>query len=801
MPRHSPDGKRQNADMAVCTICSSNYLHCAVTLMKSVRQAHPEWLRFLLLVDKPQPLLDHLDVFSEVISIDDIGLPEPARFKFRYDILELNTACKPWILSWLLKNRKIGRILYLDPDIKIYSPLAELEKLSRRFNIVVTPHLTRPVDDRLHPGEIDILRSGTWNLGFIALRESRTTAAFLQWWKSRLEYNCVHDVDNGLFVDQKWIDLVPGLFSGVRPLRHEGYNVAYWNIGQRRIAQSDGTYTVNGKPLRFAHFSGFDAGRPEQVSIHQNRFTLRDLDSPAQDVYLGYRSDLEKNGHEEFKSLPYTFDFFDNGWPIPRVARRFYRSSKEYQRAAGSDPFASGYEYLNQPCREGEPPAPLLTRLMDFLWKSDKLLQRDFPNPEGANRRKFCNHFLTTIRDNHKLTDHYTRPVEASLGYGSTTRATRHNGKINTAGLGLNIIGYIRHEAGTGQSARQCCAAAASQQCLDWTVLNYDVGCYSRAEDHSFSHLVDQVNPHRFNLFHINADQMKTAYEYLGRRFFEEKYNIGYWAWELLDFPDAWADSFRHLDEIWVPSRFVREAIERKSPVPVTCIPHGVEFKVNGRAGTPVHNIPEGKFVFLSMYDCHSYQVRKNPQAVIEAFTRAFPKRDDVVLVIKRMNADSPYIESAKLDDVVHSDPRIQVIDSTLTREEVYALENHSDCFVSLHRSEGFGLGLAECMFLGKPVIGTNWSGNTEFMTSKNSCVVDYELIPLQKDHGPYEKGQLWAEPDVDHAAWYMKKLVADAAYAGKTGRAGQTTIRNDFSLQKTGGRYVDRLRDIARQL
>ena len=788
--------------MAVCTICSSNYLHCAVTLMKSVRGCHPEWPRILLLTDAPSPVVQHSDVFSEVVSSDDIGLPEPAKFKFRYDILEFNTACKPWLLSWLLENREIGRILYLDPDIKVYSPLIEVEDLSRRFNILITPHLTRPVDDRRHPGEVDILRAGAWNLGFLALRKGRTVGAFLRWWQSKLEFNCVHDVANGLFVDQKWVDLVPGLFPGVRPLRHEGYNVAYWNLAQRRVARSRGKYTVNGKPLRFAHFSGFDAGRPDAVSIHQDRFTFRDLDAHARDLYLEYRSDLQKNGYEEFRHLPYAFDRFDNGWTIPRIARRFYRSSEAYQRAAGSNPFASGADYLNEPWHEAASTGPLSTRLMGFLWETDMSLQRDFPDPHGANRREFCDYFLTSVGRNHGLADHYTAPVRTSLaGEGAPGRSRRNGGLASPADLGLNIVGYIRHEAGTGQSARQCCAAAATQRSLAWSVVNYDIGCCGRAEDHSFSHLVGEDNPHRVNLFHINADQMTIAREYLGRPFFEGRYNIGYWHWELPEFPDAWADSFRSLDEIWVPSRFVQDAIERKSPVPVTRIPHGVEFKINGHAGTVARYVLPRQFVFLSMYDCHSYQLRKNPHAVVEAFTRAFPRRNDVALVIKRMNAESPHIESAALDDIGGSDARIQVIDATLTREQVYALENLCSCFVSLHRAEGFGLGLAECMFLGKPAIATGWSGNTEFMSSNNSCTVDYELVPLREDHGPYERGQVWADPDIDHAAWYMKKVVADEVYADRMGRAGQATIRKDFSLRETGRRYVNRLRDISRHL
>src|SRR5262249_40358950 len=138
--------------------------------------------------------------------------------------------------------------------------------------------------------------------------------------------------------------------------------------------------------------------------------------------------------------------------------------------------------------------------------------------------------------------------------------------------------------------------------------------------------------------------------------------------------------------------------------------------------------------------------------------------------------------------------PGIIVLDRILTRQQVYDLEALCDCYVSLHRSEGFGLGLAESMFLGKPVIGTNWSGNVDFMTPENSCPVGYRLRTLDQDYGPYRKGQVWADADVEHAAWYMKRIRADAAWSRLLAARGKETIRTQFSPRYVGNMYRKRL-------
>lgn len=365
---------------------------------------------------------------------------------------------------------------------------------------------------------------------------------------------------------------------------------------------------------------------------------------------------------------------------------------------------------------------------------------------------------------------------------------------------GINIIGYLKSELGVGESARLCTASAEAAS-ISHSLVDFNVDCSSRADDDRLSHKISNRNPHRVNLFHINADQVPRAFACLGDAFFKDHYNIGFWHWELPEFPDEWTPSFAFLHEIWVPSQFVMNAVSAKSPLPVVRMPHAVALGVSPDVSRTDMGLPEGKFLFLMMYDMHSFQSRKNPHAVVEAFSKAFPQAKDTALVIKTMNTHTYPREWAELEAVLSDTPGITIINKMLTRQEVYDLESLCDCFASLHRSEGFGLGLAESMYLGKPVIGTNWSGNVDFMNEKNSCPVDYELVELKRDFGPYAKGQHWAEPDTEHAAWFMRKLVEDADFRTRIAEAGRQTIRTEFSHEAVGELYRKRLAIISRLL
>jgi len=405
--------------------------------------------------------------------------------------------------------------------------------------------------------------------------------------------------------------------------------------------------------------------------------------------------------------------------------------------------------------------------------------------------------------DTRKLSVHIGRITlndDVLLDFARVPNAFMPDAELISGRTAFNLVGYLRSEMGIGESARLC-AAAADAAGIAYSLVDFNVGCSSRDRDTRLAHRITDENPYPVNLFHINADQMPLACQCLGARFFRDRYNIGFWHWELPEFPDDWLPGFNVLQEVWVPSRFVQDAVTPKSPVPVVRIPHAVAFTVPDGLRRADLGLADGKFLFLTMYDMHSFQSRKNPQAAVEAFRRAFPDARDVGLVIKTMNTATYPDEWATLEFRLRAIPGVVIINRTFTRQEVYNLESLCDAFVSLHRSEGFGLGFAECMYLGKPVVGTNWSGNVDFMDETNSCPVKYTLIDLDRDYGPYKKGQHWADADVDHAAWYLRKLVEDAEFRRRIAEAGRQTIRTRFSRRGVGELYRKRLKIIAKQL
>lgn len=363
--------------------------------------------------------------------------------------------------------------------------------------------------------------------------------------------------------------------------------------------------------------------------------------------------------------------------------------------------------------------------------------------------------------------------------------------------LGLNIVGFFRADLGVGESVR-CMARAAEAAGLPSALVNLKLNCLNPQTDDTFAARLQDENPYPANVFHLDAPMSRDIDHHHGPGFRRGKYNIAYWAWELPEFPDAWVQHCVHFDEIWAPSRFAAEAIAQKVPLPVLTMPHAISFTRPQGGFRRKYGLPEDKFLFLFLYDLNSYSERKNPAAVIEAFRRSGLAGHGAALVIKVHNVPRNPADFERLREATASLPGTTLITQTLARSEIYELESACDCFVSLHRAEGFGLALAECMYLGKPVIATDWSGTTDFIRPGNACPVRATPVTLDRSHGPYGKGQTWAEPDADHAAWWMRQLHGDATLARTIGVAARASIEAELAPAVVGARYRRRLEAIA---
>jgi glycosyltransferase involved in cell wall biosynthesis len=362
--------------------------------------------------------------------------------------------------------------------------------------------------------------------------------------------------------------------------------------------------------------------------------------------------------------------------------------------------------------------------------------------------------------------------------------------------IALNIVGFLTAELGVGESAR-CMVRAADAAGLDTALVPLKLHCKNRLGDNTYNHRLQDANPHKFNIVHLDPPASRDIDHHHGKQFLTDKYNIAYWAWELPEFPDAWVPACNYFDEIWCPSDFARDAIAMKVALPVITMPHAIAFERPTGDLRPRFGLPKDKFLFLVLYDLNSYSERKNPGAVISAFRKSGLAGQGAALVLKVHNIRGNETDLAALQAAVADLPGTIIISETLARDEVYLLEAACDCYVSLHRSEGFGLAVAECMYLGKPVISTDWSATAEFVNPTNGCPVNYQLKKLERNYGPYGKGQIWAEADVNHAAHWMKALTADPAMVGRLGAAARATIESRFSPETIGTRYRRRLENI----
>ncbi len=363
---------------------------------------------------------------------------------------------------------------------------------------------------------------------------------------------------------------------------------------------------------------------------------------------------------------------------------------------------------------------------------------------------------------------------------------------------GVNLIGYARAEFGLGEACRLAAKALESAG-VPFCIINFPYSP-SRQNDLTWKHKEVPAPLYNTNIFFINADQMYYYYKknILKRAWFRNRYNIGYWHWELPNFPVFWNVSFNLVNEIWVPSQFTFQSISKNTYKPVVIMPHGIFVENPSNMNRKYFGLPESRFLFLNMYDTQSTSARKNPNGVIDAFKKAFKKNDGQVGLVLKVNNSAHFSkELAKLKYKIAEYENIRVIDNILSRQELNGLMNVMDSYVSLHRSEGFGLPIAEAMSLGKPVIATNWSGNVDFINENNACLVDFTIEKIEKNYGPYLANQEWAEPNIFHAANYMTKLVHDRGYANRIGLNAQKTIKSDFSPISIGMKYKSRLTEL----
>jgi glycosyltransferase involved in cell wall biosynthesis len=358
---------------------------------------------------------------------------------------------------------------------------------------------------------------------------------------------------------------------------------------------------------------------------------------------------------------------------------------------------------------------------------------------------------------------------------------------------GVNIAGFFEGELGLGEVARKL-GRGLEHAGVPFTAIPY------RRLASRQSHRVDlelaAEAPYDTNIVCLNADYLETFLGDVGVEFFARRYSIGVWFWETNVFPSG-VTGERFLDEIWVASEYVRHAISKQVRLPVRVVPLPIERPAPSQVSRSDLGLPDG-FTFLFTFDFIS-ALRKNATAVVEAFTRAFEPGEGASLVLKSINGrELKPGQLRELEEAVSGREDIQVRDGYVDLAEKNAISAHCDCYVSLHRSEGFGLTMAEAMALGKPVIATGYSGNMDFMGERCAYLVPYDLVPVPSDWWAHAPGAEWAEPDVAAASELMRHVFEHRDEARAVGARGREQLLRQFSLERTAQFISARLADRA---
>jgi len=778
--------------LTICTIVARNYLPQARVLAESFWSIHPDGRMVVLVFDDLRREVDPGAEPFEVYRLDDLGMDvsEFHRMAMIYDIMEFATSLKPWLLEAILDSGA-SHVLYLDPDIQVFDSLDRLAELAVEHGIVLIPHATAPYPrDGKTIVENAILFAGIYNLGFIGVGQS--SRSFLAFWQERLRRECVNNQHEARFVDQRWVDFVPGMFDSV-VVRDPEYNVAYWNVHSHSFRWVGDRYEVDGRPLSFFHFSGYSPDAPYRLSKHQGpnpRILLSEHPELAR-ICDEYGKLLVGHGYGVSQKARYGFEHIADGSPIDQSIRYLYRRWVEESDEQGTDPPPDPFDpaevaeliaLLNEPPNV-ESDLGNLTLYLGTMYGSHPELPDLFPDPQITDRPAF-------LEWAHEQAEAGRIPralVTVPPGTGDPSQVPPLRGTSTWASPdalepGIVVAGYFSSELGVGEGGRLT-ARVAEATGLDVTTLT--VTSSKSRQEYPFK---TQGVPKRnldTNIVAVNADQFPNFASEVDPGFFTGRYTIGQWAWEVDEFPRKYWPALDLVDEVWALSEFNRASIAVVTDKPVFTVPLPIlEPTVARDLSRASFGLPE-QLMFLYCFDLLSILERKNPLGLIDAFRRAFACGDGPVLVLKIMNGHQRLDDLERIRWACKARPDIVIIDDYLRHDEYGALVALADCYVSLHRSEGLGLTMGEAMALGKPVIATGYSGNLDFMTSETAYLVPWRPISVPAGCDPYPVGATWADPDLDAAARLMRHVASHREEAADKGRRGRLAVENEHGMDR----------------
>ncbi|MGD9897381.1 MAG: glycosyltransferase [Candidatus Methylacidiphilaceae bacterium] len=819
--------------IVVFTLATPDRIAHARVLLASFARHNPRWERQVFVVDRPGGPAAFTGGLARERSIEDLGLPDtPSRFVW-YDIFEATNSLKPFGFRRLFADG-FDAVLYLDADIQVYSELREAEEALSRHALLLTPHLTQPLPpDSLLPNEGIIRRAGSFNGGFLAMRDTPETRSFLNWWERTLAHDCLPPSCH----DQAWLNYAPCFVSNSSILRHPGYNLAYWNLPHRGLSwEGEGTpQCAGGLPVRFFHFSGFDWRKPEVLSRHDTRFRGHAMPSPVASLLADYVRSLQAEGVERWSQVDARLGL-TGAYAIPGFLRDWLRQEPAFQAVAqagwqGDAIEEAVREFLLLPDRT----YPWLPIFLGRTLDSIPGLRETFPCESGFFLHDLATWFEGVGRsgvgfgplfpssgwwtEERGWEKHLRRSIERWLRRrrGLIRRKIRfrlarslrthilersreeHRPRIVIDEKPLiHVYGYFLKPLGLAEGA---CGTVRALERLGYPhrTISVQAGDWS-ADGPSSMAFGLPTNRAQIDILHAQwyllPELLKQHPEILRR----PKPRIAFWAWELLETPPGAREVSAQVDEIWCPSQFNATVFRQATGKTTRVAWHNLDLEAMVRnADLSIQDELDlgNKCVFLTAADFFSDPERKNPLLALRAYVRAFPEpTDDRLLLLKLtdVEGDAHYFDSLRSEAARRPDVRMYC--SRLPRTKMLGLLFSSTALVSLHASEGFGLPIAEMLSLGKPVVATAYGGNMEFCNPENARLVGYRLAAVTETFDQIRKGALWAEPLWEEAVPHLQAIYREWL------QGDHRTIRpNPWINERSFAMYAENLRAVERLL